>query len=249
MIDESTILSLYDGKATLMQWLKKIEETLKKDGLSHMNISFSNDFMNLVLTFANGEEKEVIVKLPNEFLQDMTFNGSVDVKGLTTATGGLLANDEATFTEGVTISVSDLKVQTGNIKVYDGDLSVVNGKVTTTAGNVEITGGGKLLISGNQVKPLFLHNLQFVVNGDVNLQINIISTRIAPYTSIQTFVNDRQNIVNPSNSGSIFAAQFDLLYIFDLNASPLSIRIFNITNGNYTFSTNIAFVKDTSNVL
>lgn len=69
MINLETILSLYDGKPTLMQWLKKVEKALADSTL----VGFSYDevsprHIKLVLTFEDGSILETpVIELPQDY--------------------------------------------------------------------------------------------------------------------------------------------------------------------------------------
>lgn len=66
MINYETILSSFDDKMTLMQWLKKVEEALKDGGLSSVTLSqpASNKII-LHFVFADGSEVDSpIIELP-----------------------------------------------------------------------------------------------------------------------------------------------------------------------------------------
>ena len=93
---------------------------------------------------------------------------------------------------------------------------------------------------------LYLHTLTFRVNGDVISSPRILSSRSEKFTSLPDIANSRDKIFSNSNADTLFYAQFDLIYLFDINTfnGTPAVRIFNITNGNYTYATNIALVDD-----
>ena len=66
MINYETILSSFDDKMTLMQWLKKVEEALKDGGLSSVTLSQpASDKAILHFVFADGSEVDSpVIDLP-----------------------------------------------------------------------------------------------------------------------------------------------------------------------------------------
>lgn len=94
---------------------------------------------------------------------------------------------------------------------------------------------------------LYVHTLHFRVNGDVNSQPRILSTRKEAFTSLLDIYNHRDTIFSNSNIDTLFYTQFDLIYLYDLytfQGTP-AVRIFNIVNKDYTYSTNVVLVNDT----
>ncbi|MBO6280783.1 MAG: hypothetical protein J6M95_04315 [Bacilli bacterium] len=94
---------------------------------------------------------------------------------------------------------------------------------------------------------LYVHTLHFRVNGDVNSQPRILSTRKEAFTSLLDIYNHRDTILSNSNIDTLFYTQFDLIYLYDLytfQGTP-AVRIFNIVNKDYTYSTNVVLVSDT----
>lgn len=94
---------------------------------------------------------------------------------------------------------------------------------------------------------LYVHTLHFRVNGDVNSQPRILSTRKEAFTSLLDIYNHRETIFSNSNIDTLFYTQFDLIYLYDLytfQGTP-AVRIFNIVNKDYTYSTNVVLVSDT----
>lgn len=94
---------------------------------------------------------------------------------------------------------------------------------------------------------LYVHTLHFRVNGDVNSQPRILSTRKEAFTSLLDIYNHRDTIFSNSNIDTLFYTQFDLIYLYDLytfQGTP-AVRIFNIVNKDYTYSTNVVLVSDT----
>lgn len=62
MINKETIISVFDGKMTLMQWLKKVEEALKDASATAFDVTrLDNERVKFSLTFANGEKLETSV--------------------------------------------------------------------------------------------------------------------------------------------------------------------------------------------
>ena len=94
---------------------------------------------------------------------------------------------------------------------------------------------------------LYIHTIHFVVNGDVHSYPRIISTRKEPFTSLRNIYDFRHTIISCSNIDTLFYTQFDLIYLYDLytfQGTP-AVRIFNIVNKDYTYSTNVVFGGDT----
>lgn len=102
-------------------------------------------------------------------------------------------------------------------------------------------------VNQNKGTKLYVHTLQFRVNGDVNSQPRILSTKSTPFTSLRDIYDNRNTIFSCSNSDTLFYTQFDLIYLYDLytfQGTP-AVRIFNIVNRDYTYSTNVVLVGDT----
>ena len=58
MIDWKSILSLYNGKATLLQWLKKVEKAVGDSVLTGVKVDKTTPTAaTLTLTFADGSEE------------------------------------------------------------------------------------------------------------------------------------------------------------------------------------------------
>ena len=93
---------------------------------------------------------------------------------------------------------------------------------------------------------LYLHTLTIRVNGDVVSSPRVLSTRNEIFTSLADIANNRDKIFSNSNIDTLFYAQFDLIYLFDINTfyGIPAVRIFNVTNGNYTYATNIVLEND-----
>lgn len=97
-----------------------------------------------------------------------------------------------------------------------------------------------------KVTKLYLHTLSITVNGDVRSAPRVLSTRQEPFTSLADIYNHRDTIISCSNIDTLFYGQFDLIYLFDLASfnSRAAVRIFNVTNGNYTYSENVVLSGD-----
>lgn len=156
MLNYDTLLSSYDDKLTLMQWLKKVEEALKDASAVSFNVNKRGDAtLTFSIKFEDGSEIE---SGPFTLEQGESVESAYIVNG----------NLHLVLTNG-----DDLDA--GNM--FNGDLNV-NGKLTTT-GNVEaggdlkgasasINGGGTFggavvaaSFSGDNAKPIYCHPIVF----------------------------------------------------------------------------------------
>lgn len=125
IINKETIISAFDDKMTLLQWLKKLEKVLDKSTLASINtIKVANTQYKIVLSFEDGTTIESdIIQLQSEIAGIQLQNGHLIFT---------LLNGE-TIDAGL-IDVSNL----GNTTIY-GTFEVADGDATFGA-NVEVDG-------------------------------------------------------------------------------------------------------------
>ena len=184
MINYETILSSYDDKLTLMQWLKKVEAALKDASATgfHVNkrgnatITFSIDFENgeplesEPLVLQQGESVEsgeirnghLFLTLTNgdELDCGALFNGevpSLNVRSLEVS-GGLLLGDDANAAIGGDLVVHGL-TEVENIKAY-GDvetesLTAAGDEISAKKPVVEVMTGYAFFYGAAIVTPIF----------------------------------------------------------------------------------------------
>lgn len=123
MINDNTILSSFNDRPTLLEWLKKVEEALKSD--TAKSISVDNPETNVYIikiTFADGKTiASDTIKFPDS------------VKSVTIENGHIIVSTQ----EGIR---TDLGAVSGN-NPY-ADIIVINSQTNTTeiVNNVEIDG-------------------------------------------------------------------------------------------------------------
>lgn len=126
MINDNTIVSSFNDRPTLLEWLKKVEEALKTDTATAIKfVSTSPNHYVASIEFANGSKIES---------GDIAFPDTIDQ--VTITDGELIVN----YVSGATVNL-------GKINAY-GDVIVVNSETNTTeiANNVKV--GGNLQVNG-----------------------------------------------------------------------------------------------------
>lgn len=63
MIDYDTIVSTFDDKLTLLQWLKKLEKVIDNDLLSDIQFTYNDNILTLTLSFKDGTTKTASVQI------------------------------------------------------------------------------------------------------------------------------------------------------------------------------------------
>lgn len=76
MISYETILSMYDKKMTLLQWLKKVEEALRSDCLKSVEISYIDKF-HIQFKFIFFDDSEIVTE-PIELENLVDFQNELD---------------------------------------------------------------------------------------------------------------------------------------------------------------------------
>ena len=171
MLNYETLLSNYDDKLTLMQWLKKVEDALKDaSAVSFDVVNLGNATFKFKIVFEDGSEIEsdplvvnqgdsvasgaivnghLILTLTNGdtidagnmFDGNVNITGTLDVGGNTSITGTLSVDDNVTITGNVS--------QLGNALI-NGDLSagVITGSKLQSTGDISASGtitGGEIV--------------------------------------------------------------------------------------------------------
>lgn len=194
MINYETILSSYDDKLTLMQWLKKVEAALKDASATGFHVNKrGNATITFSIDFANGEtlESEPLILQQGESVESgeirnghlfltltngdeldcgSLFNGevpSLNVRSLEVS-GGLLLGDDANAAIGGDLVVHGL-TELENIKAY-GDvetesLTAAGDKINAKKPVVEVMNGYSYR-TGSQGSNVTLSYLGACKNGN-----------------------------------------------------------------------------------
>lgn len=159
MLNYDTILSNYDDKLTLMQWLKKVEDALKDaSAVSFDVVNLGNATFKFKIVFEDGSEIEsdplvvnqgdsvasaaivngdLILTLTNgdTINAGSMFDGNVNITGTLTCAGDVLINANLTAGEivGSKVSSTGLLTASGNVS-FNSDLAVVG---TATANKLK----------------------------------------------------------------------------------------------------------------
>lgn len=152
MLNYETILSSYDDKLTLMQWLKKVEAALANASMTSLQVeNRGNATFVFIATFADGSTMEsdpvaiaqgdsvasayissgnlhLVLTNGDDIDAGNMFNGDVNVAGNISATGDISASGGISSDS---VTCNDLEVN--NSAQVNGDLSVTN---DLNAGNI-----------------------------------------------------------------------------------------------------------------
>ena len=175
MINDNTILSSFDDKPTLLEWLKKVEDALKSDTATAVSVEnpTANTYV-FKITFADGTNlssgnvvfpdsvKDVSIK--NGHIIVTSVGGNVEDLGvLNPYAGTIVVNAETDTTEiGNNVSISGNVGMGGNLGVTGQ--AVVGGRLQVNSSiisNGEIRGGnisGTKFLLGTEEMPLVKAN-------------------------------------------------------------------------------------------
>ena len=150
MLNYETLLSSYDDKLTLMQWLKKVEDALK--GASAVGFSVNKKgsaTISFKIDFEDGsslESGDIVLQQGESVASARIDNGHL----ILTLTNGDDLDAGAIFSGNVTIS-GDLSV-TGNIET--DSMTPKTGSAITIDGNIDISDGNVSLNDGYVSTPI-----------------------------------------------------------------------------------------------
>ena len=147
MINDNTIISSFNDRPTLLEWLKKVEEALKTDTATA--IKFKNTSPNHYIAsieFADGSKIET---------GDIAFPDTIEQ--VTITNGELIVN-----------YVSGAVDNLGKINAY-ADVIVINSETNTTGIGNNLEVNGDLLVHGT-----ISTNENFQVNGNIGNLENIV---------------------------------------------------------------------------
>lgn len=168
MLNYETLLSSYDDRLTLMQWLKKVEGALKDASAVSFNVNDSGDARySFSVVFEDGSEIESNpISLPsveNAYIQNghlhivltsgddldvgNMFNGDVTLTGNFTATGNI-ASGNAVSTPALTSENESIEAQKPVIEVMDGYSAYITSEMDTWDKNISYIGACK---NGNKL--------------------------------------------------------------------------------------------------
>lgn len=164
MINDNTILSSFDDRPTLLEWLKKVEDALKTD--TAKSISVENPSANTYvfkIAFADGETiSSGNVVFPDSVKDVSIKNGHIIV----TSVGGNVEDLGVInpYAETIVLNAETNTTEIGNNVEIDGNLQV-NGE-ETISGNVGM--GGNLGVTGNaQVNGRLQVNSSIISSGEI----------------------------------------------------------------------------------
>lgn len=235
MLNYDTILSNYDDKLTLMQWLKKVEAALKDASAKAFNVNKKgNATISFEIVFEDGSKLES---------GDIVLQQGESVTGAAIVGGHLIL----TLSNGDTLDAGEL---------LNGDLNVT-GKVTTT-GNIEA--GAKVIATTDVEAGGALKGASAAINGGINANGNIsASGTITAAGSITSTAGGIQAaagvsgasgtfpILNGENNPSVKPVYIHPITIFGYsndNTKRLQIAIFIFNNSPMHIDT-IALIEST----
>lgn len=144
MINDNTILSSFDDRPTLLEWLKKVEDALKTDTATAVSVEnpSANTYV-FKITFADGDS----ISSGNVVFPD-------SVKDVSIKNGHIIVTMQSGHVE-------DLG-EIGGANPYDG-IIVINSATNTTEidNNVEV--GGNLQVNGS-ISSAYNHESSIIVN-------------------------------------------------------------------------------------
>ena len=207
MINYDSILSAFDGKPTLLQWLKMVKKALDESVLK--DITVSQDGASAVFTF-NFEDGTSIstpaVTLPKG---DTGAKGDKGEQGVS-VTGVDEVSNEVVGTQTLTTLRFNFSNGTNNEVVVHAE----NGK--------NASGGGKL----------YLHKLSIFIPEGAQAQLKILSSDSSKITTVTSDLLDK--MISGLASNSFPPAYSNIYGVAIVNGSIFSSRVYNSYPFNVT---------------
>lgn len=191
MLNYETLLSTYDDKLTLMQWLKKVEAALKDASAVSFNVNKrGNATITFSVVFEDGSELETdpIILQQGESVTNATITNGHLI--LTISNGDALDAGNLGAVSGFSINGAQhliVTYQDGTTQdlgaIFNGNVNIAG--TLTTSGN--ITSSGKITANGDLETTSALRGLSAVITGSVTAGGDITATgKINGYTNIST---------------------------------------------------------------
>ena len=190
-IKSSTILSSFDDKITLLQWLKKLEQAIKESNIKFLDYVKINELANnkiqIEMSFDGLKVYSNAVDVLSQTDNAVTENSMLPVQSGAVYTS--LKNAVDTITE-------DINSINGNINNINGDIDNINGNIdailpldnTPTANSTKgVTSGGVYTALENVgITPRYEHNIYaHVLNNDSStigyIYYKIINTQASKF--------------------------------------------------------------------
>ena len=225
MINYETILSSYDDKLTLMQWLKKVEDALKNASLSSVTIAQPAD-NQAILTFVFADGSSIaspVLTLPRGEKGDKGDSPTID-------THLALDSENPVANNVITEAFDDVERK---IQITDAGLSHrIDDEVD------HLDNGISSLQSQITANKVYRHEVSLLFNSPSpgeTLIIQVIDTKATAYSSFAEFMKVYGNTQLP-----VMTAYDETSGLRAVNAylNHWKLTLFNVTNGNITYFTN-----------
>lgn len=246
MINYETILSNYDDKLTLMQWLKKVEEALKDASAVSFNVNKrGNATLTFSVVFEDGSELEtgpIVLEQGESVTSAAIENGHLL---LTLTNGDVLDAGDLGGVSSFSIDASQhliVHYQNGTTQ----DLGAIFQGNVNISGNLNVTGS----INGEaspSVKPIYYHGIDMnSASFNQLITITILDNSPTRYTG-ERLVEWITNIVNQTG-GLLLACNGNVRDFVDLDGNTRSghvVAIFTNTASLALDQMTITLVSDT----
>lgn len=214
MINYETILSSYDDKLTLMQWLKKVEDALKNASLSSVTISQPAD-NQAILTFVFADGSSIVsptLTLPRGEKGDKGDSPTID-KTLSYDSENPVANF-----------------------VLKGALEELDRKIEDTEDQLENSiSSVQSAVTANKV---YRHEISFMFNDPgghgTTLILQVVDTKATAYSSFAEFMQVYGNTQLPVMTAY---DETSLLSFVNVYLNHWELTYFHIVNGALAFAT------------
>lgn len=221
MLNYETILSSYDDKMTLMQWLKKVEEALEDASATAFDVTrLDNERVKFSLSFANGEKLEtsviiaqkgekgdtgtsvvrfyiqdghLFVELDNGVTQDLgaLFSGNIQVNGNLEVTGEVKGSNLLEIMSGYSFDITS-GLTAGVTPIYVGVCKT--GNKLTIVESLIIDASQLPTVQprfGNIIIPKEIGEKIFILPND---QYGTFSGSIAPMYEVGSYSAPKYNV-------------------------------------------------------
>lgn len=266
MINDNTILSSFNDRPTLLEWLKKVEDALKSDTAT--GVSVENPSVNsyiFKITFADGKTiASDTIRFPDSVKGASILNNHLILtmqSGLTDDLGvinpyadTIVSNSETNTTE-----ISNNAVVDGNLQVNGNVLfgnSIVSIQGTTKQNGIlgtnadgkiafkEISGGGNTLIVFANRDIAQVGNYEFSVNASISDEekAKLINGDIKVISGTFSYKNGEIGYFSTSYCGNItqYGENYNIYEGVNVNSSTNKLEKFrikyNITSGSNIIS-------------
>ena len=224
MINYETILSSYDDKLTLMQWLKKVEDALENASLSSVTISQPAD-NQAILTFVFADGSSIVspaLTLPRGEKGDTGESPTIDMYLA-------LNSDNPVANSVITEAFDDADRKIEQTKSYlEQEIEDEKDRLENSISSVQSE------VTANKV---YRHEISLVFNSPTpseTIIIQVIDTKATAYSSFDEFMNVYGNTQLPVMTAYDETSTTPFVNVC-LNHWELTY--FHIVNGNIAFAT------------